>query len=710
METTHLPSPAVDERIVARIMPLTASAALELATTALATKPGQFLMKQVDVVAGPTAPLETAGFIDSFLPSLMPRASVHQGLAAGLNVLTARFVAGGVEAVNDTVLPSSSGLWPKLGLRALEMGAGQGLSSLPEVEGENLWRSGARTGGAVLTAVAAGGAAHDVVQHLRSKYPADSPMRPLLTGTVLTTGFLVWASRRLAVRKAEIKRWPVDQEATTFGALGVGAAVTAIGTGMGKGFTASRRGLVSYFGPGVTKNVLARVANAGLWAGGLSAAYNAGIGYIGRANEKIEPAYAQPPHSELLSGGAESQSPFAELGQQGRRYVSDVVTPEMIEEVVGEPAAAHPIRAYVGFNSAPLYSTGRAELAMAELERTGALDREYLLLISPTGTGWVDQTVVEAAEFFARGDIASCAIQYGRFPSFLCVQKVGLGRIQFRLLLWSIKQRLAERPPEQRPKVLVFGESLGAWTSSDVVMGQGIYGFDHYGIDRALWLGLPALAKWSRNGMATGSSELVPDGSVGVFDRHEQLAALDDEARDRLRAVILSHDNDPIAGLRPELAIRRPDWLRDERGRNVPNNMDWIPLVTLWQVAVDAANAMVTVPGEFRSFGHDYRGDTARFIRDAYHFPNTDEATTQRIEDRLIQLDLERKERIKAKAADDAPIAPAARLPKEAFHGEIPMQTEKASGPRWLRKGNEGAKEAAEEDAQEAAEEASSSV
>ena len=70
--------------------------------------------------------------------------------------------------------------------------------------------------------------------------------------------------------------------------------------------------------------------------------------------------------------------------------------------MLGEPAVAHPIRTYVGFNTAPLYTTGRAELALAELERTGAFDRSYLLLISPTGTGWVDQTVVEAAEFLAR--------------------------------------------------------------------------------------------------------------------------------------------------------------------------------------------------------------------------------------------------------------------------------------------------------------------
>jgi hypothetical protein len=45
-----------------------------------------------------------------------------------------------------------------------------------------------------------------------------------------------------------------------------------------------------------------------------------------------------------------------------RRYVTDVVTPELTEQVMGEPPVAHPIRAYVGFNSEPRYRTGRAEL------------------------------------------------------------------------------------------------------------------------------------------------------------------------------------------------------------------------------------------------------------------------------------------------------------------------------------------------------------
>lgn len=465
----------------------------------------------------------------------------------------------------------------------------------------------------------------------------------------MPSGLLVFAGRRLAMRKSTIQRWPVAQEANTLPSLGIGAVVVAAGTGLGKAYLVTGAGLRRYMGPGPTKQILGSAANAAMWTAGLTAAYNGAIGYIGRANEKMERPFSTPPASPLMSGSSESLSPFAELGQQGRRYVSEAVTRESIEEVLGESAAAEPIRTFVGFNTAPLYSTGRAELALAELDRTSAFDRRYLLLVSPTGTGWVDQTVVAAAEYLARGDIATCSIQYGRFPSFLCVQKVGLGKTQFRLLLWGIRERLAERSPERRPKVLAFGESLGAWTVSDVAMSQGIGGFDHYGIDRALRMGLPALAKWSRNGMTSGSSDLVPQGTVGVFDRHEQLADLDDAAQERLRAVILSHDNDPIAAVRPELAIQRPAWWRDERGRNVSERMDWIPFVTFWQVAIDAANAMVTVPGEFRSFGHDYRADTTRFVRDAFHMPTTTEAQAKLIGEALRQRDLDRKELLSPK-------------------------------------------------------------
>ena len=483
-----------------------------------------------------------------------------------------------------------------------------------------------------------------------------------------------------------IPRWPVEQKASVPKSTAIATAVDDAGTGVGKGYLLTRRGWELYFGTGWGRTAIARGVNGVVWAGAATAAYNGAIAMIGRSNEKVEAAYATPPESPLSSGSAESNSNFAELGQQGRRYVTDVVTPGMIEDVIGEPAAAHPIRTHVGFNSIPLYQAGRAELALDEQERTGAFDRSYLLLVSPTGTGWVDQTAVEAAEFLARGDIATCCVQYGRFPSFLCVQKVGLGRSQFRLLLWGIRQRLRERAPQDRPKILVFGESLGAWTASDVVMAQGTGGFDHYGVDHALWLGLPALAKWSRNGMATGSNELVPEGSVGVFDRHEQLAALTDDERDRLRAVILSHDNDPIACQRPELTIREPDWLRAEtKGRNVPDDMSWVPMNSFWQVMVDAMNAMVTVPGDSGSFGHDYRGDTAAFVRDAYHLPATTDEQMERLEDALDALDLERRERLKMSWGDDTGEHWSGRFPEERFGGGVPLDTGRTRGARWFK-------------------------
>jgi uncharacterized membrane protein len=638
------------------------------------------------VVASPAAPLETFAAMDALGPSLMPRTSRLAGVSMGLSVLGARASAGAAERLTRAAAPADAPFGRQVAARAVVGAAGAALAALPERDGERLWVASARSTGRLLRAGAAGGAVHDLGRAVQERYPAQRAVRPLVVSTALAAGLLGWGARRMRAREAAVQRWPLPQTTTLPATLATSYAVAAVGTGLTKGFVWSRGALESYFGPGPTKRLLARLANAGIWAVGATALYNAGVAYVGRANEKVEPGYATPPASALVSGSDGSLLPFADLGQQGRRYVTDVVTPELIEEVMGEEAVAHPIRTYVGFNSEPLYQTGRAELALAELDRTGAFDRSHLLLVSPTGTGWVDHTLIETAEFLTRGDIATCCVQYGRYPSFLSVQKVALGQGQFRLLLWGVKQRLAERPPDRRPRVLVFGESLGAWTSSDVVMFQGIEGFDHYGIDRALWVGLPWLAKWSRSGMTRGSSTLVPEGTVGVFDRHEQLAELTDEQRARLRATILSHDNDPIAVMGPELIVRRPAWLADsQRGRGVPEQMRWRPLITFVQTAMDAANAMVSVPGEFGSFGHDYRADMVRFVRDAYALPAASDAQVARIEAVLRSLELERAERIKAQHGQAAPPPPAHRAGGDAVQAGVPLHHRRTRGARWLR-------------------------
>jgi uncharacterized membrane protein len=644
------------------------------------------------VAASPAAPREALAALDAFGPSLMPRTARLRGVAMGLGVLGARATTGVVEKLTRGVVPADAPLPAQLAARAVIGGAGAALAAVPERQSRRLWVASLRSAGQLLRDGAAGGAVHDLGRWARRRYPGRRAVQPVAVGAMLTAGPLYRLARRLLAREAAAARSARPQVSTLPGTLATSYAVTTVGMAAAKGFGWSRGALESYFGPGPSKRVLARLVNAGIWAGAATAAYNVGVAYVGRANQKVEPGYATPPASPLLSGSPESLLPFADLGQQGRRFVTDVVTPELIGEVMGEPAVAQPIRAYVGFNSEPLYQTGRAELALAELDRAGAFDRSYLLLISPTGTGWVDHTLIEAAEFLARGDIATCCIQYARYPSFLSLQKVALGRRQFRLLLWGVKQRLAGLAPERRPRVLVFGESLGAWTSSDVIMYQGIDGFEHYGIDRALWVGLPWLAKWSRSGMTRGSGTLVPRGTVGVFDRHEQLADLDGRERARLRAVVLSHDNDPISVLGPDLLVQRPAWLADgRRGRGVPEQMRWLPLITFVQTGMDAMNAMLTVPGEFGSFGHDYRADMARFVSDAYRLPAATEPQLARIEQVLRSLELERAERIGAEHAETAPPAPAQRS-GGGLRGGVPLRDPRTRGARWLgRRGPERA-------------------
>jgi uncharacterized membrane protein len=638
------------------------------------------------VVASPAAPLETVAALDALGPSLMPRTSRLAGVSMGLSVLAARSTTSVAEQLTRAVAPADAPLGRQLAARAAVGGVGAALARLPQRDGERLWLASARSTGRLLRAGAAGGAIHDLGRALQDRYPTQRAVRPLAVSAALSGGVLWWGSRRLRAREAAIKRWPLPQTTTLPATIATSYVVTAVGTGLARGFILTRNTLESYFGAGPGKRLLARLVNVGVWAAGGAAAYNAGVSYIGRANEKVEPGYATPPPNPLVSGSEQSLLPFDDLGQQGRRFVTDVVTPELIKEVMEEDAAVQPIRVYVGFNGEPLYPTGRAELALAELDRTGAFDRSHLLLVSPTGTGWVDHTLIETAELLARGDLATCCIQYGRYPSFLSVQKVALGRSQFRLLLWGIKQRLADRPPERRPKVLVFGESLGAWTSSDVIMYQGIEGFDHYGIDRALWVGLPWLAKWSRGGMTRGASELVPEGTVGVFDRHEQLKELTDEQRARLRAVVLSHDNDPIAVFGPDLLVQPPPWLSDgQRGRGVPERMRWLPLITFVQTAMDAANAMVSVPGKFASFGHDYRADMVRFVADAFQFPAATDQQLNRIEQMLVSLELDRAERIKAQHAKAAPPAPVHQAAGMDALGGVPLRTRRTRGARWVR-------------------------
>lgn len=635
----------------------------------------------------PGSPLETTQWLRSLQPSLMPRTSIHQGAASGVVILAARAASNRVDRLADKLTPNEDSLTQRVAVRAAIVGLGYGMRKLPDQD-DTAWPAAlARLGGELIEGGATGGIIYELMTAARGRASSSQRSAGLtVAATAAAFSFALYKSRSYLRDRRDFFTDDFDKLSLNLNrTIAVTAGVTAVGTGMGYGHKATKRGFERFFGPGPSHTVLARTVNNAAWAAALTGLYWAGISKVGAANEKVDPGYAQPPSTPLVSGSIDSICPFDQLGQQGRRYVTDVLPPELISETMGEPAT-HPIRVFVGFNQQPLYTSGRAETALEEMERTGAYDRGTILLVCPTGTGWVDHTMIEAAELFTRGDLATVCIQYGRYPSFLSLQKVRAGRRQFRNLVWGVRQRVRAMPEDQRPRVLVFGESLGAWASSDVIMRLGVDDLDHYGVDKALWFGMPELARWSAAGMDR-PGQLTPEGTVGVFDRWEQLAELTPQERDALRIVQLSHDNDPITLLTPTLLYRSPEWLDEPRGRNVPDGQRWYPVVTGVQTMIDAANAMRNSPGEFRSTGHDYRADTARFVAEGYRLPYTDEQLVA-VEDLLRRLEREREGRIKAPTdATETVPAPAHRTEHHRQAPHLPsLHGHRTKGANW-RKG-----------------------
>jgi uncharacterized membrane protein len=266
------------------------------------------------------------------------------------------------------------------------------------------------------------------------------------------------------------------------------------------------------------------------------------------------------------------------------------------------------------------------------MDRTDAWSRSLIMLISPTGSGYVNYVATACAQYLTLGDVATVTLQYSKRPSPLSLGAIGRAKEQNRLLWLKILERVRLMAPQDRPKVVVFGESLGAHTSQAPFQGWGTLGPESLGIDRALWIGTPASSGWMKE--VTGPDRIgVNKSLVAVVNDYEQFAALGDEARARTRFVLLSHDNDGVTKFNSDLATRRPVWLGPNRPveeevpgrspRGIPASMRWRPVTTFFQSLVDMKNAQI--PGAYKAWAHDYRPDLPDFIRDVYQLECTDE-------------------------------------------------------------------------------------
>jgi hypothetical protein len=114
--------------------------------------------------------------------------------------------------------------------------------------------------------------------------------------------------------------------------------------------------------------------------------------------------------------------------------------------------------------------------------------------------------------------------------------------------------------------------------------------------------------------------------------------------------------------------------------------MRWLFLVTFVQTTIDAMNALLTVPADCGSFGHDYRADMARFVRDTYHLRDTTDTELARSEQVLRSLELERAERIKGGGAPGSPPVLARRSGADYMGAGVPLRSRRTRGARWIRR------------------------
>jgi uncharacterized membrane protein len=352
-----------------------------------------------------------------------------------------------------------------------------------------------------------------------------------------------------------------------------------------------------------------------VWVGSLlvtGVLWDAAIGAADRAFSVRDGAtpggVTRPTTTALRSGSDVSLVTWESLGREGRVFVGRGPDATAIASFTGEPAQ-DPIRVYAGAESAE-EAEDRAALAVRDLTRSGGFDREHLLVVTTTGTGWVEPSAVGSFEYLTGGDTATVSMQYSYLPSWLSfLVDQERAREAGRVLFDAVYERWVRLPPDRRPELYVFGESLGSFGGETAFSGE----FDLANrTSGALFVGPPNFNPLYRgfvDDRDPGSREVEPvyrDGrTIRFSNRPRDPITPAGEPWPRTRVVYLQHPSDPITWWSPDLVLNRPDWLEEPRGRDVLDATRWVPFVTFWQVSADLALGFSSQPGH----GHNYTGE-----------------------------------------------------------------------------------------------------
>ena len=323
----------------------------------------------------------------------------------------------------------------------------------------------------------------------------------------------------------------------------------------------------------------------------------------------------EPPQEPTVSGSPDSLIPWATLGSQGRTFVARATPEDQLQQFADgnpdSPPVQRPIRIYAGLQSGS-NAEERAALAVRDLERAGGFDRSILVVTTVTGTGWVDPDAARAIEMMYGGDTAMVAIQYSFLPSWISfLVDSDVAQAAGSELFNAVSTRWEELPEDSRPKLVVFGQSLGSLGAEAAFVGHDVRssvanmvarteGILYTGPTNSnrIWQQLVA----ARDAGSTAWLPVYRGGEhVRFANRNEQIvpAPTDWEGT---RILYIQHPSDPVTFWSFDTLLNEPEWIQDPTGYDVPDRAHWFPFVTWAAGVADLAAGFGAAPG----YGHDY--------------------------------------------------------------------------------------------------------
>jgi uncharacterized membrane protein len=461
--------------------------------------------------------------------------------------------------------------------------------------------------GAVLGAVArvVGGDRQVLERHVRVRHAAVGAGLAAAIGAVaITPVALRWQQEFTAAAGWSVPSWPVVvlvSPTLVVLLVLVGRALRALGRRLG--------GLWGRVVPHRGVSVLLGGISAAALVGGVVIGAFAVLAHQFALTDADVTSQPQPT-SELRSGGPGSLVEWSTLGRQGRAFVLGGPTVEQIEGFSGRPAR-EPIRAYVGQEQASTPQQ-RAELLVDEVRRAGGFERSAVVVVATSGLGSVHPTSASTLEYVANGDVATAATQFSSVPSWMTavLDRRGAQR-EAQALVDAFSRAVRQLPSDERPRLYLSGESLGALGSQQALRGQTPQQVVET-FDGVLWVGTPAtsplLRQWAEFPPGTPAWEpVVGDGSIARFAARPDRVAMDDLSWGDRRVLFLHSATDPVAYFSGSLLSTRPIWMGDGRFPTLPERMAWWPLFTWEQMLIDFTTNGFVPPG----FGHNYSNSHA---------------------------------------------------------------------------------------------------